>query len=64
MQFEQRMAWYALKPAGYQEAAFYQRYLLFYELFPGFAVGASLKAHAQVAQNLDLRLRYQRSFRR
>jgi len=57
--FSQRMAWYYHQPEVLSEHRFYQRYVLFFEIYSGLRIGFSLKAHGHVASNLDLRLGWQ-----
>jgi hypothetical protein len=56
--FSQRMALYLHKPDNYQEAAFYQRYLLMYHAVRKVSLGVSMKAHGHVAEHMDLRIAY------
>lgn len=56
--FNQRMAIYTQKPAGYHDYIFYQRYSLMYRFVNSFSLGISLKAHGHVAENIDLRVSY------
>ncbi|SHM72165.1 Lipid A 3-O-deacylase (PagL) [Cyclobacterium lianum] len=54
--FSQRMAVYLSKPEGYQDGRrFYQRYSLSYQFENGFRLGADLKVHGHVAENIGLR---------
>ncbi len=54
--FSQRMALYAVKTPESEEFRFYQRYVLLFKPGKKLALGASLKAHRHMAQNLDLRV--------
>lgn len=56
--FNQRMAVYLQKPAGYHDFIFYQRYSLMYQVLQGFSMGFSLKVHGHVAENIDFRISY------
>ncbi|MBD3628873.1 acyloxyacyl hydrolase [Cyclobacterium sp.] len=56
MDFSQRMAYYLSKPDGYQEGKlFYQRYSLSYQFKTGFRLGADMKVHGHVAENIGFR---------
>jgi hypothetical protein len=58
--FSQRMGVYLKKPKIYEpDRLFYQRYVLSYLLNDSIKVGAALKAHGHVAENIELRLGYQ-----
>lgn len=54
--FNQQMIYYVYKPSLLISQKFYQRYELAYQLNEFLVAGISLKAHAQVADNFDLRL--------
>lgn len=54
--FNQRMAVYTNKPKNYQDHRFYQRYVLNYLLSEHLTLGIGLKAHAHVAEHMELRL--------
>lgn len=56
LDFSQRFAIYTQKPTGYIESRFYQRYAIHYRLFSNFSIGASMKVHGHVAENIDFRL--------
>ena len=56
--FNQRMAVYLNKPAGYNDFIFYQRYSLMYRVINDFSMGFSLKVHGHVAENIDFRIAY------
>lgn len=58
--FSQRMGIYIQKPKLYEpDKSFYQRYVLSYLINKSFKIGAALKAHGHVAENIELRLGYQ-----
>ncbi|MFO7826861.1 MAG: acyloxyacyl hydrolase [Cyclobacterium sp.] len=51
--FSQRMVYYLKKPEKYQEdKLFYQRYTLSYQFNSGFRMGADMKVHGHVAENI------------
>lgn len=54
--FSQRLAIYLNKPDNYQDAAFYQRYMLMYHAFRKVSLGVSMKAHGNVAEHIDVRV--------
>lgn len=54
--FSQRFAVYAFKPAAYNDYSFYQRYVLKYRVWNDWELGAGLKAHGHVAENIEVRL--------
>ena len=54
--FCQVMALYTLKPVGYNDYTFYQRYILRYQILSSLHLGVSLKAHGHVAESIDVRL--------
>lgn len=54
--FSQQLAVYLSKPNEYINSPIYQRYTLRYLLGSNLYMGFSLKAHAQVAEQLDFRL--------
>lgn len=56
--FNQKMALYTHKPAGYNDYLFYQRYTLTYQVLKGFSMGFSLKSHGHIAENMDFRVSY------
>jgi len=57
-EFAQRFAYYAAKPEGYNDHTFYQRYILQYRVWQGLHLGASLKTHGHVAENVDIRMQW------
>ncbi|MBS9525169.1 acyloxyacyl hydrolase [Litoribacter ruber] len=57
-EFAQRFAYYASKPDNYTSNNFYQRYILQYRVWEGLHLGASLKSHAHVAENIDVRVQW------
>jgi hypothetical protein len=58
--FSQRMGIYIQKPAFYEPGrTFYQRYVLSYLFNNSFKIGAALKVHGHVAENIEVRLGYQ-----
>ncbi|WP_185974370.1 acyloxyacyl hydrolase [Litoribacter populi] len=57
-EFAQRFAYYASKPDNYTTNNFYQRYIIQYRVWEGLHLGASLKTHAHVAENIDMRLQW------
>lgn len=55
--FNQRMGLYLIEPENIgQKRRFFQRYGLTYQLPEGLVLGADLKAHGHVAENIGLRL--------
>jgi hypothetical protein len=54
--FNQRFAYYLQKPSGYNNNTFYQRYIIQYGIFENIQLGAGLKVHGHVAENIDFRL--------
>lgn len=54
--FSQRFAAYTFKPAAYNDHSFYQRYVLKYRVWDNWELGAGLKAHGHVAENIEIRV--------
>lgn len=54
--FNQQLGFYLIKPDHYTDHKLYQRYELAYKINDFLLAGVSLKAHAEVAQNFDVRL--------
>lgn len=55
--FSQQMAYYAYRDYDYP-TSFFQRYTITYRVAGNFSLGISLKAHAQEAEQMDLRAAY------
>src|SRR5690606_9657850 len=54
--FSQRFAVYTFKPAAYNNYSFYQRYVLKYRIWGDWELGAGLKVHGHVAENIEIRM--------
>ena len=54
--FNQQLGFYIYKPFPFTEHKIYQRYELAYFLTDKLIIGTSLKAHAEVAENFDIRI--------
>ncbi|MGK7390352.1 MAG: acyloxyacyl hydrolase [Candidatus Cyclobacteriaceae bacterium M2_1C_046] len=54
--FNQQLGYYLVKPEHYTDHKLYQRYELAYKINEYLLAGVSLKAHAEVAQNFDVRI--------
>lgn len=53
--FTQQFAWYAYRPFPENDYKFFQRYAIYYQAGKIISIGFSLKAHAQVAEIMDVR---------